>query len=170
MKNPYIVKVEDLENSENGELELEFNDFIEGIESDEPIKAEIEIKSLGELIKVEGNISGDAILECDLCLEKYKYEFDFDIEEYYAKNTMHEEYGAETELKEGQFIEDLQGTGEINILDLLYQSVILNFPNKKVCGINCKGNTFANEEKYFQEQTDPRMEVFKQIKLDEPKE
>ena len=53
---------------------------------------------------------------------------------------------------------------EIDIYDLLYQSVILNIPNKKVCGINCSGDRFLKEESL----SDPRLNVFKNIQI-EPK-
>jgi uncharacterized metal-binding protein YceD (DUF177 family) len=79
----------------------------------------------------------------------------------YAKNSLLDEYGQETELKNGQFVTDLNGENEIDIYDLLYQSVILNLPNKKVCGINCKGNKFLKEENL----SDPRLDVFKNIQI-----
>jgi uncharacterized metal-binding protein YceD (DUF177 family) len=165
MDNPNIIKIEEIENSSRQEITIDFEDKIDGIDSDAPIYAEITLKSLGDLIKVEGHVEGEVNLECDLCLQKYKYGIDFELNEFFAKKTMLDEYGAETELKEGQFIEDLDGKDEIDIRDLLYQSVILNFPNKKICGINCKGNTFVTDEEFVQSQTDPRLEVFKNIKI-----
>ena len=59
---------------------------------------------------------------------------------------------------------DLDGKDEIDIYDLLYQSVILNLPNKKVCGINCNEGLFVSEEEY--KIPDERMSVFKNIKVD----
>jgi uncharacterized metal-binding protein YceD (DUF177 family) len=67
----------------------------------------------------------------------------------------------EFEIKEGQFITDLNGEEEIDIYDLLYQSVILNFPNKKVCGINCKGKEYLSKEDNY----DPRLEVFNNLQI-----
>ena len=66
------------------------------------------------------------------------------------------------EIKEGQFVTDLNGADKIDIYDLLYQSVILNIPNKKVCGINCNEDKFMKEE----DLSDPRLEVFKNIKIE----
>jgi len=160
-----IIKVEDIEKSKNGEIQIKFEDFIEGINSKEPIKASLTATSLGEFIEIKGNVEGDAILECDLCLKEFEYNIDFEIEELYAKNALMEEYGLETELKGGQFVTDLKGSNSIDICDLLYQSVILDFPNKKVCGINCKGSTFLSDEEFVQEKIDPRLSVFKDIKL-----
>src|SRR5574344_87861 len=131
MKKSNVVKVEDIENAPGGVLQCDFSDKIDGIETEGNITSKVTMRSLGDLIKINGHVEGTVILECDLCLDKYKYKLDFNMEEFFAKNTMLEEYGAETELKEGQFIEDLGGKKEIDISDILYQSVILNFPNKK---------------------------------------
>ena len=81
----------------------------------------------------------------------------------FAKNSLKEEYGAETELKSTQFVNDLNGDDKIDIYDLLYQSVILNIPNKKVCGINCSKGKFQTDEEFVEE--DPRMQIFKNIKI-----
>ena len=97
-------------------------------------------------------------------INEYEENMDFDIEEMFAKSSLLEEYGQELELKDGQFVTDLNGENEIDITDLLYQSVIINFPDKKVCGINCKEGFFETDETY--QVPDTRMEVFKNIKVD----
>lgn len=168
MSNTYnkLINIEDIESAPNKTFHVEFEGFIEGIESKEPIKATLDLTSLGEFIQISGNISGCAILVCDLCLEQYNYNFKFDVEELFAKNEMHEEYGQEIELKDGQFVTDLKGITDIDISDFLYQSVILDFPNKKVCGINCKGgDIFIREESPTEKEPDPRLAIFKNIEL-----
>ena len=133
-------------------------------EIDADVYADLILENLGEYIKVSGDVNGKLPLICDRCLKEYDYEFDLKIEEVYAKGGLYEEYGQETELKEGQFIIDLEGAKEIDIYDLLYQSVILTLPNKKVCGINCSNvGHFMSEEEITQ--TDSRMSVFKNIKV-----
>ena len=105
-------------------------------------------------------------LECDLCLEKFEHNLDFDIDELYSKQSLigdYEESGQEFEIKDGQFVTDLNGEKEIDIYDLLYQSVILALPNKKVCGINCNEGLFVSDEDM--EVHDERMDVFKNIKI-----
>lgn len=163
--NNFIIKIEDIENAPDKKLQINFEKFIDGIKSNEPIKAILEAVSLGEFINVVGHIQGSAILECDLCLNEFEYKIDFDIDELFAKNALQEEYEQETELKEGQFVTDLRGSKDIDIYDLLYQSVILDFPNKKVCGINCKGNKFLSDENLAQNEVDPRLAIFKNIKI-----
>jgi len=166
----YKINIEDIENAPDKTIQIDFEEFIEGIKSDEPIKASLEATSLGEFIEITGNVEGCVILECDLCLKEFEYNLDFEINELFAKNTLiveDEEPGQEIELKSGEFVTDLKGEKEIDIYDLLYQSVILDFPNKKVCGINCNGNKFLNDENFKQSQTDPRLEVFKNLKIEE---
>lgn len=156
-----IINIDDIEKSEDKTLYYTFEDMIEGVETVNPVFAELEITSLGEFIEVVGNVSGKAKFVCDRCLKDFEYDFDFEIEELFAKNALLDEYGSETELKDGQFITDLNGQKEIDIYDLLYQSLILNLPNKKVCGINCSGDNFLKEEDLI----DPRMNVFKDISI-----
>lgn len=159
-----ILTIEDLENAENKTLFLTFDEKIEGVDCVAPIKANLCAKSLGDFIQISGHISGKIMLECDLCLEKFEHELDFDIDEVYSKNSLlgeYEESGQEFEITDGQFVTDLNGSNEIDIYDLLYQSVILNIPNKKVCGINCKGKEFLSEENI----PDPRLEVFNNIQI-----
>ena len=157
------VSIEELENTSSKTIDFHFEEKIDGLNCVAPIVADLEIKSLGEFIEVCGNVKGTVKLECDLCLKEFDYELDFQLDEMFAKNALLEDYGQEFELKDGQFVTDLDGADEIDIYDLLYQSVILNLPNKKVCGINCNGDKFLKEENL----SDPRLDVFKNIKIKE---
>lgn len=164
MSNTNKILINDIENAPNKCLEVDFDEVIDDIPSKEPVKAHLKIKSLGDFIEITGNVKANLTLECDLCLKEFEYKLDENIDEMFVKNTLQEEYGQETEIKDGQFVTDLEGENEIDIYDLLYQSVILNIPNKKVCGINCNKGVFQTDEEFVEE--DPRMEVFKHIKLD----
>lgn len=164
MNNTNKILINDIENAPNKCLDIDFDEVIEDIPSKEPVKAHLKIKSLGDFIEITGNVKANLTLECDLCLKEFEYKLNEEIDEMFAKNALQEEYGQETEIKDGQFVTDLEGKNEIDIYDLLYQSVILNIPNKKVCGINCNKGVFQTDEEFVEE--DPRMEVFKHIKLD----
>ena len=156
------LAIEDIEKEKNKIYHYEFDGEISEIKAQ--LKAELDFASLGEFIQVEGNVKGKINLVCDLCLKDYDYDLDFKINEMYAKHSLFDEPKQETELKDGQFITDLNGEKEIDVYDLLYQSVIFQLPNKKVCGINCNKGTFITDEEFVEE--DPRMEVFKNIKID----
>lgn len=156
------IKIEDIELEPNKTLHYSFDDSIE--ELDCKIKAELDLKSLGDFIEITGHAKGKIKLTCDRCLNEFTQNLDIDIEETYAKNSLQDEYGQEFELKSGQFITDLNGEKEIDIYDLLYQSVILSLPNKKVCGINCNEDMFVSDEDM--KVHDERMDVFKTIKIE----
>lgn len=164
MNNINKILIDDIENAPDKMLSVDFEEIISDIPSTEPVKAKLFLKSLGEFIEVTGNVKANLKLECDLCLKEFEYKLDEQINETFAKGSLLEEYGQETEIKDGQFVTDLQGDNEIDLCDLLYQSVILNIPNKKVCGINCNKGSFQTDEEFVEE--DPRMQVFKNIKLD----
>lgn len=156
-----IISIKELENTKNKYMAIEFNDYIEGVELVEPLNAKLEVNSLGDFIEIRGNVKGIVKLVCDFCLKEFEYKLDFNIDETFAKNALSDSYGEEIELKDGQFVTDLFGSDEIDICDLLYQSVILNIPNQKVCGINCNRDDFQSED----ELEDPRLEVFKNLNI-----
>lgn len=156
------VKISEIENSKDKFLHLDIEDSL--LEPQADLKASLDITPLGEFISVKGHVTGTVKLVCDLCLKEFDYNLDFDIDEMYAKNSVYDGEKQEIEIKDGQFVIDLNGSDEIDIYDLLYQSVILELPNKKVCGINCNKGVFQTDEEFVEE--DPRMEVFKHIKLD----
>jgi uncharacterized protein len=163
-----ILLIDDIENSPNKTMNFCFDGDIAEINCITPVKAALIAKSFGEYIQIKGHVNCTVSLECDLCLEKYNYEMNFDIDEMYTKTSLTSGYtnsDKEFEIKDGQFITDLNGNKEIDIYDLLYQSVILNFPNKKVCGINCKGKDYLSEE----DTLDPRLEVFNNLQINPKK-
>ena len=157
----YNVKIKDIEKEEGKVLTQHFNFEIEELSA--KVDSSLTFKSLGEFIEVVGHVNGEINLECDICLEPYVQKLNFDIDETYAKTTLYGEYGNEVELKNGQFVTDLNGADEIDVYDLLYQSVILSLPNKKVCGINCSEGLFVTDEEY--QPADERLEIFKNVEL-----
>ena len=158
----YKISIDDIENEKDKTLHFVFSDELPELKA--KVSAELDFISLGEFIQVKGDVSGSVKLLCDLCLKEFDYELNFTIDEMFAKNSLYEEYGQETEIKEGQFVTDLNGSDEIDVYDLMYQSVILQLPNKKVCGINCNMDKFAKDDSEFIQ--DERMAIFKSIKIE----
>jgi len=156
------ILIEDIEKEANKTLFYEFNEFMDEFGAD--IFADLEFKSLGQFIEVTGTLEGKLKLTCDRCLQEFEYDLNIDIEETFAKYSLQDEYSQEFELQRGQFITDLNGEKEIDVYDLLYQSVILALPNKKVCGINCNEDMFTSDDNY--QVHDSRMDIFKNIKIE----
>ena len=161
-----LVLIEDIEREPNKILDYEFDGDIVELEGCH-VSANLVLKSLGGYIEVSGHVQGVITLECDRCLNKFDYDLDFDIDETFAKHSLYDEYAQEVELQSGQFITDLNVEKEIDIYDLLYQSVILQLPNKKVCGINCNEGLFVSDEDMNIH--DSRMDVFKNIQIQSDK-
>ena len=159
------IKITDIENLETKSQTIDFEEIYEEFHDTTPVKAKLNVEILGTLIKIKGEINALLKLTCDLCLKEFTKEFKIQVEEFFAKESLNDSYGLEFELKENSFIEDLNGSDEIDITDFVYQSVILHIPNKCVCDINCKGNEKVNQ--YLKTETiDPRLEIFKTIKIE----
>ena len=109
------ILIEDIEREHNKTLFYTFDDYMEEFNSN--IYAKLELKSMGEFIEVSGELKGTLKLVCDRCLNEYDYELILKIKEVYAKYSLYDEYAQELELKQGQFITDLNGEKEINIYE-----------------------------------------------------
>jgi len=156
------IKISEIENSKEKFLHLDIDETISELKAD--VSASLDIVPMGEFISVKGTIQGETKLICDLCLTEYDYKFEFNVDEMYAKNPIYDTEKQEIEIKDGQFVIDLDGSDEIDIYDLLYQSVILELPNKKVCGINCNEDLFEKDDSF--KIHDTRMDVFKTIEIE----
>ncbi len=164
-----VISIKELENTSGKIIKLKVNEYIDGLDLVEPLVANLTVRDLDEFVEISGTVKANVKLVCDYCLKEFEQILEFDIDEMFAKTSLSDSYGAETELHSDQFITDLCGNDEIDICDLLYQSVILNIPNKKVCGsIDCAEGSFQNEADLANEdesQTDPRLEVFKNLNI-----
>ena len=162
------INITDIENTENKLKEIKFSEIFEEFNKDVPVKAKLTAEVIGSLIKITGQINADLIHTCDMCLKEFSQKYEIKVEEFFTKYSLSEEYESEFELKQDGFIEDLNGNDEIDITDFVYQSIILNIPNKLVCDINCNGDESVN--KYLtQKSIDPRLEIFKNIKIEKDK-
>lgn len=159
------IYIEDIKNAENQKLEIKFSQIISDINKTVPVKADLVFWYLSEFVDVKGSVQADYEAVCDICLKDFLFGVDVKIDERFALNNLFDEYKNELELKEGQFIVELQGEDKINVDDLIYQSVILNLPNQFVCDINCRKN--SGMEKYLaKDVSDPRLDIFKSIHIE----
>lgn len=166
------ISIEEIKNAKNGALKFSFDEKIKDINTDEPINAQIIFSTiatgLNTKIRAKGKIVANVKLECDRCLKEFFEKIEIDLDEIYLLQEHSDRVSQEVELKEGDFVTNLSGESEIDVEDLIYQSVILNLPNPSVCDINCRGGSHL--EKYLaKESTDPRLEVFKNLKIENNK-
>lgn len=159
------VQIDDIKNAPEQALRVEFEDIIAELDSNNPISADITFRLLGNIITATGKITGSIKSTCVRCLKEFNRKIDINLNEQYMLGRLFDGQDGEIELKDNNFIEDLGSKQEIDIEDLIYQSVILNSPNQLVCDINCVGDEILN--KYIKKEvSDPRLDVFKNIKLE----
>jgi len=160
-----IVTTEELSQAKDGRIDFEFEETFDEINLVSPARAKLTVSKIGGgFINVKGKVTAQINAVCDNCLKEFIYKAECDIDENFAENTLYPEYKEETEIKDGFFAVDLNGSGEIDLSDLIYQSLILSVPNKLVCDINCMGGELS---KYIKNDLpDPRLEIFKTIKTE----
>ena len=159
------IQIDDIKNAPEQSLRIEFEDVIKELDEENPIYADITFSILGNIITATGKISGEIKSTCVRCLKEFNRKININLDEKFMLGNLFNGMDGEIELKENNFIEELGDKKEIEIEDLIYQSVILNSPNQIVCDINCLGDEII--EKYVKKEiSDPRLEVFKNIKLE----
>ncbi len=162
------ISVEEIKNAKNNTLQLNYEECVKGVNTDSPVSAQIVFSSYGACINAKGKIVANVKLTCDRCLKEFTEKIETEFDETYVLGTFNDKHSHEVELKDGDFVTDLNGESEIDVDDLIYQTLILNIPNPSVCDINCKGS--VELEKYMKKESiDPRLEVFKNMKINEVK-
>ena len=162
------ISIDDIKNSKNQSLKVDFDNEVKGLETEGSVCAELVFSAYGSYINVKGKIVANVKLVCDRCLKDFIQKIDVDVDETYTlgrlKPSSEAHSGQEIELKDGDFVVELADEQEIDVDDLIYQSVTLNIPNPCVCDINCVGD--SEIEKYIKKEvSDPRLDVFKAIKI-----
>ena len=156
------LNIDEIKNNGNSYV-INFDDKINFDEKYYPVKAKLYFKIYDNIMEIKGDVAGTIKLACNRCLKENDYSFSYKIDEFYALNSLLDEYPEEYEIKEGNFINDLNGEKEFDINKFLYEIITINLPNNYVCDINCIEAT-ENIKKYFKtSDEDPRMAIFKEI-------
>lgn len=154
------INIKELQNLPEKKVSITFQEKLNELETDNTVKAELDIEHKNYGINVSGNVKADIKLVCDLCLEEYDYHIDVDVNEDIVFDSIVPPDQKEYELTKGQFVEELNNREEIDITDFVYQTVILEIPTQKICNDTCEGSEAYQKiknEKYI----DERLEVFK---------
>ena len=167
------ISIDDIKNAIDQSLKISFDNEVKDLNTQGNVKADWVFKAYGKYINAKGTIVANVKLVCDRCLKDFVKKIEVDVDETYLLGRLipneDAHSGQELELKDGDFVTELTGTDEVDVDDLIYQSVTLNIPNPCVCDINCNGD--AEMEKYLKKEiTDPRLEVFKNLKINKLEE
>lgn len=153
--------IEELESAPNKEMEINFNSIIKDINPNKEVEANLIAISEGACIEISGTIKAVVKLECNRCLKEFEQPINIEIHEVFTKDEVFDYSVNEIELKNDNFVVELNGDETIDIEDLIYQSVVVNTPNERVCDQACEG--LEELKKLKKEITDPRLAVFKDI-------
>ncbi len=167
------ISIDDIKNAKDQSLKISFDNEVKDLSTQGPVKAELIFKAFGKYINVKGTIVANVKLVCDRCLKDFVKNIEVDVDETYLLGHLipseDAHSGQELELKDGDFVTELYDTDEVDVEDLIYQSVTLNIPNPCVCDINCNGD--PEMQKYLKKEiSDPRLEVFKNLKINKLEE
>ena len=102
-------------------------------------KGMLEAKLSGDFVFIKGNIEVNIELECSRCLKKFKDVLNVNIDEKFFKGAQTPITSKEHQMKDADFAEELDDCEEIDLSDLIYQSIIINVPSQILCDENCEG-------------------------------
>ena len=160
-----IINIEDLENSKDGEIFVDYESENKELEAPNLLCAKFTVKKISSTVNIEGKITGWFEKTCDRCLKNFKYNVDIKVNEAFSLKPLFDYSNKEIRINEGQFEEEISDSNEIDLDNFIYQTVTLNFPNKIVCDINCNGSIELQKVKKDFVQ-DPRLEIFNKLKKD----
>ncbi len=160
-----IINIEDLENSKDGKIFVEYEDENKELGSPNLLKVSLAVKKISSAVNISGKVTGWVEKTCDRCLKNFKYDVDLKINETLSLKPLFDYSNKEIRLNEGQFEDEITDSNEIDLDNFIYQSVTLSFPNKLVCDINCNGSIELQKVKKDFVQ-DPRLEIFNKLKKD----
>ncbi len=131
-----LLNITELEPNKTTQIEID-EDFDE---LNAHAKGMLNVKSSGDFIFIKGKLDVNIELECSRCLKKFEDVLNVNIDEKYFKGSFAPVTSKEHHMKGSDFVEELNGDDEIDLSDLIYQSIILNVPSQILCDENCNGS------------------------------
>ncbi|NLY11539.1 MAG: DUF177 domain-containing protein [Firmicutes bacterium] len=130
----------------------------------DPIDIEGKIVNTGAAFLVEGRLTGRALLQCTRCLKNFEQDFDLTFEDqFFADAKQLAEFSNEQE----DYLGDqslIIKNDEIDLSNLLTDSLTLAFPMQVICSEECRGlcaicggNLNESQCSCEENQTDPRL-------------
>ncbi|MCK4544483.1 DUF177 domain-containing protein [candidate division WOR-3 bacterium] len=115
---------------------------IKEIPSDSPIKIKGSIERISTRFFVKCGIDFKLKLQCSRCLDYFETKFNEHIEVFYEK--INNTNKNEVELSEDSFTYEYKGNN-IDLTQLVYDTILLNKPMKPLCCSDCKGMKIKNK-------------------------
>lgn len=125
------------------------------IKTPSPFRLRLNIYNSSDSYIISGNLSGEVLLTCSRCLEKFNYEIDLKLDEEISK-------------------EKISDLNELDLSNLFLENILLMIPMKPVCSEACKGlcpqcgqNLNDEECGCEREVIDPRLEKLRSFFTDD---
>ncbi|MCQ2957971.1 MAG: YceD family protein [Candidatus Gastranaerophilales bacterium] len=99
----------------------------------------LNVKMTGNFVFIKGDLDVNIELECSRCLKKFEEVLNVNIDEKFFKGSYSPVKSKEHQMKAADFAEELNNSDEIDLRDLIYQSIIINVPAQALCDENCEG-------------------------------
>ena len=140
-RNDFIIQFGGLKEEVHNfvfEINKEFFDLIEYSElSNSSIKLNFELNKMSTMLVFKFDVKGSIELTCDRCLDEFSHILDF-------TETLFIKFGEEYQEVESDIIFLERGTNEIDILELIYQFIIVNLPIRNIHPDDADGNSTCN--------------------------
>lgn len=147
-------------------LDIELNEMVEGSEIMlegfaiyGPVSLKGSLTNVGDIIKLDGELSASYKVNCFRCLKKVESKIDVTVSEDFIEEGSNKIEDAYT--YQGKYVE---------LEKVIKDNIILNLPVKQVCDEECKGfcpkcgvDLNDKECKCSEEEIDPRMEALKEF-------
>jgi len=142
-RNDFIIQFGGLKEGVHNfvfEINKEFFDLIEYAElSNSNIRLNCELNKMSSMLVFRFVANGTVELICDRCLDEFDYQIDFD-------ETIFVKFGEENQEIEADVVILERGSNEIDILELIYQLIIIYLPIKKIHADDIDGNSTCNPQ------------------------
>ncbi len=143
--------------------------YIDSIKTASPISGSLSAWTEGQALKVKGNLQTILDLICDRCLQTFKHNLKFDIEELICikGNRPYMEI-----IQEDYFADYLDPNSTFNPERWIFEQFSLQMPLLNICGSDCTAPIDLNNQKYIfskttnndsQEFGDPRWADLKKL-------
>ncbi len=107
---------------------VELQDSYEKYTVLKPLKVIGELNSVGEIISLEGKVTGVLELTCSRCLKNFNYDIQLDINEKLTNNP---------ENKDDEII--FINNDKLNLTEIVENNIIMSLPIQRLCQEDCKG-------------------------------
>lgn len=107
-----------------------------------PLRTALRALRIGDLVKIDGDVETSVRLPCSRCLQPFETPLNSSFELTYMQQTadvMEDTESQEVELStEDMGIVYFQGE-KINLKDAIQEQVVMEFPLRPLCNLDCKG-------------------------------